>query len=80
MKRIKPSERSARPNQVVSIVAVHTIHKEAANDRGAFSYLKSRPSVTCIERVVGTGQYLGFGKKVSVFVWLDDEPEVLKTA
>lgn len=80
MKRSKPSERNARPNQVVSIVAVQTIHKEAANDRGAFSYLKSRSSVTRIARVVGRGRYIGVEKKVSAFVWLDDEQEVLKAA
>jgi hypothetical protein len=80
MKRSKPSERNARTNQVVSIVAVRTIHQVAANDRGAFSYLRLRPSVTRIERVVGKGQYLGDGKKVSAFVWLDSEPAVLKVA
>lgn len=80
MKRIKPSERHARTNQVVSITAVSIIHTKAANDRGAFSYLKSRPSVMRVERVIGRGQYLGDGKKVSAFVWLDGESEVLKAA
>lgn len=80
MKRINPSERNARPMQVVSIVAVSKIHTAAANDRGAFSYLKSRPPVTRIKRVVGKGQYLGFNRKVTAFVWLDDEPVVLKAA
>jgi len=80
MKHIKPTERHAFPSKVVSVVAV-TIHKNnAANDKGAFSYLKSRPSVTRVERVVGTGQYCGYGKKVSAFVWLDEEPELLKAA
>jgi len=80
MKRSKPSERHARTNQVVSILAIRTIKNEAANDKGAFPYLRSRPSFTRVERVVGRGQYLGDGRKVSAFVWLDDEPEVLKVA
>lgn len=79
MKHSKPSERSARPNQVVSIVATRIIKTDAANDRGTFSYLKSQASTKRVERVVGRGQYLGLGKKVTAFVWLD-EPEVSKAA
>jgi len=79
MKRIKPTERYAFPNKVVSIVAVRTLHpKEAANDRGAYSYLKARPSVTRVERVVGNGVYFGFEKEVSAFVWLDEQPGALQ--
>lgn len=79
MKHSKPSERRARPNQVVSIVATRIIKTDAVNDRGAFSYLKSQASTRRLERVVGRGQYLGSGKKITAFVWLD-EPEVSKAA
>jgi hypothetical protein len=81
MKRIKPSERHARTNQVVSITAVQTIRNQAANDKGSFSFLKSRPSVTRVERIVGRGRYLGDGRRVSAFVWLEgNEEEELKAA
>ena len=76
MKHIKPRERNARPSQVVSIVATEIIHTDAANDRGASQPRKTRPSVARIERVLGKGQYLGAGRKVSAFVWLDDSPLV----
>lgn len=80
MKHIKPRERNARPSQVVSIVTTEIIHTDAVNNRGAHQFRKTRPSVARIERVLGKGQYLGVGRKVSAFVWLDDEPEVLKAA
>lgn len=80
MKHINPSERHARPNQLVSIVATSIIHTEAANDRGAYQFLKARPSVTRVVRVIGKGQYLGSKNKVRAFVWLDDVPGVLKAA
>jgi hypothetical protein len=80
MKRFNPSERNAFTNQFVSITAVSIIHTKAANDRGAFSYLKKRPSVTRVERVVGKGQYLGDGKTVSAFVWLEESTALPKAA
>ena len=80
MKRFNPAERNAFTNQFVSITAVSIIHTNAANDRGAFSYLKTRPSITRIEHVVGKGQYLGDGKSVSAFVWLDESTVLPKAA
>ena len=80
MKSFKPTERHAFRDKVVSIVTVSFIHHKASNDRGAFSYLKTRPSVTRVERVIGKGQYWGLEKEVSAFVWLDEQPEVLKAA
>lgn len=80
MKHIKPRERNARPSQVVSIVATQIIHTDAANDGGACQLPRTRPSIARIERVLGKGQYLGVGHKVSAFVWLDDAPEVLNAA
>lgn len=80
MKRIKPSERNPRPNQVVSIVATSIIRAGSANNRSPCSFPKTRPAATRTERVIGKGQYVGCERKVTAFVWLDDEPEVLKTA
>lgn len=80
MKHIKPRERNARPSQVVSIVVTQIINTDAANDGVARQVHKTRPSVARIERVLGKGQYLGVGHKVSAFVWLDDEPEVINAA
>lgn len=79
MKRIKPSERNARPNKVVYIVATSII-RAAANDRSANLFPKAHLPATRIERKVGKGQYLGYKNKVTAFVWLEDEPEVLKAA
>lgn len=79
MKRIKPSERNARPNQVVSIVATSII-RATANDRSANLFPNAHQPATRIERKVGNGQYLGYNNKVTAFVWREDEPEVLKAA
>ena len=80
MKHIKPSERHARTNQVVTIVAKHIIKTEAENDRGAYQYLKSQPKTKRIELFIGKGRYMGDNKKVTAFVWLDDDSAVLKAA
>ncbi|KXW57244.1 hypothetical protein [Ferrovum myxofaciens] len=74
MRRIKPTERNPRPNQVVSVVAVRTIHETVTNDRG------TRLITTCIEYVVGRGKYLGVDHKVTAFIWLEDKTGVLKAA
>jgi hypothetical protein len=80
MKSAKPSDRHARPNQVIQIVATRTIRNEASNDKGAFQYLKSRPPIRRIKHLVGKGQYLGYKNQITAFVWLDDEPITLKAA
>jgi hypothetical protein len=80
MKRFNPSERHARPNQVVQIQTNITIKSHAVIDKGAFQYLKSQPQVRHLKLVIGTGKYLGDVNCVTAFVWTDDEPEVLKVA
>lgn len=82
-KRIRPADRAAKPEQVVTIEARRIVH-EAANDpasgRGALNYL-GKPAknarteaVKRVEReVIGHGQYVGSNGQVTAFVWLDDE-------
>ena len=80
MKRFNTSERHARPNQVVQIQTSLTIKSPAANDKGAFQYLRKQPSVRHLKLVIGHGKYLGDINCVTAFVWTDDEPEILKAA
>ena len=80
MKDVKPSDRHARPHQIIQIVATRTIRNEAANGKGAFQYQKSKLPIGQIKYLVGKGQYLGDKNKVIAFVWIDDEPDVLKAA
>ncbi len=74
MKKAKPSDRHAKPNTVIQIVAIRNIRNEAANDKGAFQYLKSKPVIRQIKHLVGKGQYVGDNNKINAFVWLEDEP------
>ena len=69
MKSFKPAERHALPNQVVQAVANITIYNDAANDPGAFGYLRLLPRIRRFSRVVGIGRYIGHANKVSAFVW-----------
>jgi hypothetical protein len=80
MKRFNPSERHARPNQVVQIQTNITIKSPALNDKGAFQYLKSQPPTRHLKLVIGQGKYVGDINCVSAFVWTEDEPEILKAA
>lgn len=80
MKSVKPSDRHARPNQVIQIIATRTIRNEAANDKGAFQHQRSRPPFRRVKYLVGRGQYLGDKNQITAFVWLDDEPIALKAA
>ena len=72
MKRVKLTDRHAKPNAVIQIVAIRTSRNEAANDRGAFQYLKSRPAVRQIKQLVGKGKYVGDNNRITAFVWLDE--------
>jgi hypothetical protein len=76
MKRFKPSERNARPNQVIQIQARFTIRSQASSERGAFQYLKSQPPTKHLKLVIGKGQYIGDLNCINAFVWLDDEVEL----
>ena len=80
MKTVKPSDRHAKPNTVIQIVATRIIRNEASNDKGVFQYLKSQPAVRKIKHLVGKGQYIGDNNKITAFVWVDDEPPLLKKA
>jgi len=73
MKRAKPAERNARPLQVISIVGTRYAI-EAANDTWVVNRRppKGIPSKP-IQYVAGKGQYLGYQREVSAFVWLDDK-------
>jgi len=80
MKSVKPADRRARPQKIIQIVGTRTIRNEAANDRGAFQYQKSKPAVRRIKYLAGKGQYLGDNNKISAFIWIDEQPEDLKAA
>jgi hypothetical protein len=69
MKSFKPSECHALPNQVVQFVVTRTIYNDAANDRGAYGYLRSIPRIRRVSRLVGEGRYLGDASRVNAFVW-----------
>ena len=77
MKRFKPTERHARPNQVVQIQTRLTIKSSAVNDKGAFQYLKSPPPPKLLKIVIGKGRYVGDTNCITAFVWSDDETEIL---
>ena len=76
MKRIKPSDQHARPNQIIQIQKVIRIKPPASVDKGAFQYLKRQPTPRQLKVLVGKGMYLGDINQVSAFVWLPDESEI----
>ena len=73
MKRVKPAERNARPLQVISIVGIR-YEVKAANDTWVVNQRppKGIPSKP-VQYQAGKGQYLGYQRKISAFVWLDDQ-------
>lgn len=80
MKHIKQAERNARPNQVVTIVGKRIIKVETVNDRDTCQHHMNLTSTKRIEVVIGKGRYLGDSKKITAFVWMTEESEVLKAA
>jgi hypothetical protein len=76
MRSVKPSDRHARANQVIQIVAT----RNAANDKGAYKYQKSKPPIRRVKYLVGKGQYLGDKNQITAFVWIDEESIALKAA
>ena len=76
MKRAKPADLFARPNQIVQIQNIITIKSHAITDRGAFQYLKRQPKTRQVKLLVGKGKYLGDLNQLTAFVWLNDEPEI----
>ncbi|MBY0577916.1 MAG: hypothetical protein K2P57_02610 [Burkholderiales bacterium] len=79
MKCNNPSERNARPYQIVTIVEVRTIRIKAANDRCVIAGMDTQKDIRRTERIVGKGQYLGFGNTITAFIWLD-QPQVMEAA
>ena len=72
MRRFKPAERKARAQQVISITATRYVTEAANDSRIAKRNPTQAVSPKKVEYVVGKGQYLGFQRKVTAFVWLDD--------
>lgn len=73
MRRFKPAERKARAQQVISIIANRHVVEAANDSRIAMRKPTQAPSPKKVEYVMGKGQYLGFQRKVTAFVWLDED-------